>query len=115
MRNDFDDQVRAARAGAAQKLDAEDRANRSRQGQRTDLVYNKQSDVHEVERPSGNSSAAFIRRLRKDRPDIHARVLSGEITPHAGMIEAGFRRKVERRKKPSWPPPAPIDVSGLIG
>jgi hypothetical protein len=25
-------------------------------------------------RPSGNSRAAFLRRLRKDRPDIHARV-----------------------------------------
>jgi hypothetical protein len=33
------------------------------------------------------------RRLRKDRPDLHAQVLAGEITPHAAMIEAGFRRK----------------------
>jgi hypothetical protein len=39
-----------------------------------------------------------MRRLRKDRPDTHARVLAGEITPHAGMIEAGFRKKTERKK-----------------
>ena len=36
-----------------------------------------------------------LRRLRKDRPDIHARVLAGELSPHAGMIEAGFRKKPE--------------------
>ena len=40
-----------------------------------------------------NDATYAIRRLRKDRPDIHARVLAGEITPHAGMIEAGFRKK----------------------
>jgi hypothetical protein len=42
-------------------------------------------------------------RLRKDRPDIHARVLAGELSPHAGMIEAEikFRQeydKIERAK-----------------
>jgi hypothetical protein len=40
-----------------------------------------------------------MRRLRKDRPDIHARVLAGELTPHAGMIEAGLRKKTERKKQ----------------
>jgi hypothetical protein len=56
------------------------------------IKVNGGSDVHASERPSGNSRAAFLRRLRKDRPDIHARVLAGEISAHAGMIEAGFRR-----------------------
>lgn len=37
-------------------------------------------------------------RLRKDRPDIHARVLAGEISPHAAMVEAGFRKRVVRKK-----------------
>jgi hypothetical protein len=36
--------------------------------------------------------------LRKDRPDIHQRVLDGEISANAGMIEAGFRKKREGRK-----------------
>jgi hypothetical protein len=29
-------------------------------------------------RPTGTSAAAALRRLRKDRPDMHARVLKGE-------------------------------------
>jgi hypothetical protein len=44
-----------------------------------------------------NTSAAFLRRLRRGRPDIHARVLAGELSPHAGMIEAGFRKKPMQR------------------
>ncbi len=39
--------------------------------------------------PNGNSQSAALRRLRKDRPDLHQRVLSKELTPHAAMIEAG--------------------------
>ena len=68
-------------------------------GQRTrptsETVYNDRRRCTRFERPSGNSRAAFLRRLRKDRPDIHARVLAGELSPHAGMIEAGFRKKVQ--------------------
>ncbi len=44
----------------------------------------------------GNGRAYALRRLRdpiKGRPDIHARVLAGELSPHAGMLEAGFRRR----------------------
>jgi hypothetical protein len=41
--------------------------------------------------PSGNSEAAALRRLRKDRPDLHQRVLSSELTAHGAMVEAGFR------------------------
>ncbi len=37
----------------------------------------------------GNRADAAIRRLRKDRPDLHARVLAGELSPHAAAIEAG--------------------------
>jgi hypothetical protein len=39
-----------------------------------------------------------IAKLRKDRPDIHARVLAGELSPNAGMVEAGFRKKRPSRK-----------------
>src|SRR5262249_46542334 len=87
--------VRAARA--AQKVDAADRLNLRPRG-RPGNVYNEKSDVHVSKRPSGNSRAAFLRRLRKDRPDIHARVLAGELSPHAGMIEAGFRTKHPRKR-----------------
>lgn len=43
--------------------------------------------------PDGTSRATALRRLRKDRPDLHERVLRKELTPHAAMIEAGFRSK----------------------
>lgn len=39
----------------------------------------------------GNSRQYALRRLRKAAPKIHARVLAGEISAHAGMVEAGFR------------------------
>jgi hypothetical protein len=42
---------------------------------------------------TGNSAAAALRRLERSRPDILDRVLAGELSPHAGMLEAGFRRR----------------------
>jgi hypothetical protein len=57
--------VKAARA--AQRDDARDRANLRPAG-RPKTVYNMEDDVHNSERPSGNSREAHLRRLRKDRP-----------------------------------------------
>jgi len=34
-----------------------------------------------TDRPDGNSSAQAMRRLRKDRPGLHAEVLAGERSP----------------------------------
>jgi hypothetical protein len=81
-------------------IEAHDQQNKaaSVQGQRTDLFDNKRFGVQEVRAPTGNAAAAALRRLRKDRPDIHERVLAGELTANAGMIEAGFRKKRESRK-----------------
>jgi hypothetical protein len=31
-------------------------------------------------------------RLRRDRPDIHQRVLAGEIAAHAGMVPGALER-----------------------
>ena len=97
------DRARVQAARAAQRDDARDRANVRPAGRpaKSGTVYNNesnnQSDVHGSERPAGNSRAAFLRRLRKHRPDIHARVLAGELSPHAGMIEAGFRKQPNRK------------------
>ena len=44
-------------------------------------------------RPQGTTAAAAIRRLRKDRPDLHAKVIAGELSAHAAAIEAGFRKR----------------------
>lgn len=56
-----------------------------KQGDRTDLVDN----IHEVAgRPAGTSKQALIRRLRKNHPDLHARVLAGELSANAAMVMA---------------------------
>ena len=76
--------VLAMAAHRAQEIENKDKANPSQQGK--------------VGRLTGNRAAYAHHRLRRDRPDIHARVLAGELSPHAGMIEAGFRKKTGRRK-----------------
>lgn len=80
-------------------LDALDRATQrpSSRPPRTDNNIN-------TSRPVGTAVAQALRRLRKDRPDLHARVLAGELTAHAAMLEAGFRRKTIT---------VPTDIEGL--
>jgi len=92
--------ARAAAAAHAQEIEAKDKATQRPVGanQYSEGLYNNNCNVQGQKAPTGNSAAAFLRRLRKDRPDIHARVLAGELSPHAGMVEAGFRKKVARKK-----------------
>lgn len=52
-------------------------------------VYN----IHSLPRPSGTSADRALRKLREDAGPLHARVLAGELSPHAAMVEAGFRPK----------------------
>jgi hypothetical protein len=90
---------RAKAARAAQRVDAKDCAQQRPAG-RPKNVDNGGSGggsvINGSRRPTGTSKAYALRRLRKDRPDIHARVLAGEISAHAGMVEAGFRKMVQR-------------------
>ncbi len=37
------------------------------------------------DKPIGNTAQYAIRRLRKDRPDLHAEVIAGAKSPHAAM------------------------------
>ncbi|MDX3550096.1 hypothetical protein PV724_47425 [Streptomyces europaeiscabiei] len=50
-------------------------------------------DNIQTEPPSGTSREAGLRRLRKDRPDLHAEVLAGALSTHAAMVLAGFRKR----------------------
>lgn len=45
-------------------------------------------------RPVGTTRAKGHRRLESQRPDLHKKVLDGEITVHKACLEAGFRKKV---------------------
>lgn len=49
--------------------------------------------------PTSRAAAYDIARLRRDRPDILPRVLAGEISANAGMVEAGFRKPAKSRRK----------------
>lgn len=46
----------------------------------------------------GNNPSYALRRLAKDRPDLHAQCLAGELTANAAMVEAGFRKRPPSRK-----------------
>jgi len=48
-------------------------------------------DSGDLEAPTGTSRRAALRRLRKDRPDLHAQVVAGEISANWAMVEARFR------------------------
>jgi len=50
-------------------------------------------NINSLARPAGTSSTYALRRLRKDREDLHAKVTNGEMTTNAAMVEAGFRQK----------------------
>lgn len=50
-------------------------------------------NVNSSERTTGNATDTALRKLRKDRPDLHAQVLAEELSPHAAMVRAGFRPK----------------------
>lgn len=55
-----------------------------------------------VSKKGGTSIEYGLRRLRKDRPDLHQRVLAKEMSVHAACVEAGFRKKptaLEQAKK----------------
>ena len=52
----------------------------------------KVDNIQDGKAPTGTSKARALRKLRKDAPAIHKKVLEGDISPHAGMIKAGFRK-----------------------
>jgi ribosomal protein S21 len=57
--------------------------------------YNKRlgNNITEANRPNGDTVQKALRRLRKDRPDLHEQVITNKLTAHAAMLQAGFRKK----------------------
>lgn len=75
--------------------------------------------------PTGTSREAGLRRLRKDRPDLHAEVLAGALSTHAAMVKAGFRRRaltvpvdtpenMARALRRNLPPEAVTELAKLL-
>ena len=61
----------------------------SKESGNTDNISNssKRNESH------GTSIEYTLRRLRKDHPELHEKVLANEMSTHAAAIEAGFRKK----------------------
>jgi hypothetical protein len=95
--------VRRIAAADPVTLDLLDKAVQRPAGsnQHTQLVDN----VNDHSRPTGNATEAALRRLRKDRPDLHGKVLEGKVSAHAAMVDAGFRRKTIT---------VPLDVDAVV-
>jgi hypothetical protein len=87
------------RAARAKAIDAKDKANRRPVGtnQYNEGVRDVQ-DVTNTLKTQTDDAAYAMARLRRDAPAIHARVLAGELTAHAGMVEAGeaFQAPLDR-------------------
>lgn len=56
-------------------------------------------NVTSGEEERGNSPTYALRRLKRDRPDLAERVMSGELSANAAAIEAGFRKPPKPRLK----------------
>lgn len=91
------DLVRRIVADDVELLDLLDRALQNPVGgsRKIELNDDNVNVEFDLERPSGNSESAALRRLRKDRPDLHADVLAERLSAHAAMVIAGFRRKTQ--------------------
>ena len=69
-----------------------------------DTTFNNVKDC-KAKAPVGNTRAAGLRRLEKDRPDLLADVIAGNKAVNSAMIEAGFRKKTVT---------VPVDVDGFF-
>lgn len=78
-------------AGDPAAVDLLDRALKRQHG--GNRSAGKDDNINLAPKPTGTSVEQAIRRLRKDRPDLHARVLAGELSAHAAAVEAGFRQQ----------------------
>lgn len=67
---------------------AVDKPGGDRRSEDTKSIHN---NVMNGRPPQGNARAYSLRRLAADAPMLHTRVLAGELSPHAAMVEAGLR------------------------
>lgn len=86
--------VRDVVARDVEALDALDQAMKREPGGDTRSTK-AQTNVYNVhnERPAGNAEARALRKLRKDAPELHREVLKGNLSAHAAMVQAGYRKR----------------------
>lgn len=74
-------------------LDLFDRAMQRKDGGDRRSADFSVDNINAEPRPTGTSKDYALRKLRKDAPELHAEVLAGNLSAHAAMVKAGFRRK----------------------
>jgi hypothetical protein len=76
-------------------LDLIDQVTVGRQGgdRRSEQAIKRSNITLDTTEQRGTTRQYALRKLRKDAPELHAKVLAGEVSPHQAMIDAGFRRK----------------------
>jgi len=62
-------------------------------GDRRSVSFSLSNRQSESPPTGGGTQTVALRRLRKDRPDLHAKVLAGEMSANAAAVEAGFRHR----------------------
>ncbi len=77
--------------GDAVAIDALDRVTCREGGRPEGTVSNRNSCP--VGRPVGTTAQRALRVLREKAPKLHAKVLAGDMSANAAMIEGGFRKK----------------------
>lgn len=53
----------------------------------------KNVSIRNNKRAMGETVEYAYQKLRDDAPNLHAKVLAGELSAHAAMVKAGFRKK----------------------
>lgn len=87
------DLIRRVVADDPVTLDLLDKATQRPPGgdHRSENVPIKTSNTHLDPAPATGTRQQALRRLRKDAPELHAKVLAKEMSAHAAMVKAGYR------------------------
>lgn len=88
------DMIRRICGDDIEALDLLDKALRGKQGAPTGKRKDKNNyNIIDYSKSVGTSRAYALSKLRKSNPDLHAKVIAGELSPNEAMIKAGFRVK----------------------
>ncbi|SDX68403.1 hypothetical protein [Thiocapsa roseopersicina] len=62
---------------------------------RSDETKVSNTDIDRLSASERNSNPGILRRLARSRPDLLDKVETGELSPNAAAVEAGFRRPMK--------------------
>lgn len=75
-----------------------------------DIIHNSTNGKTRTD--TGTSTVGTMRRLAKDAPELHKAVVSGELSPNAAALQAGFRRR--KLQMPDTPEEAGKYLAGRV-